>query len=87
MRKLRVARSRKNQTDMAIYRIFAEDQILRERKGGIPRTFKQFKNKLTGGYKSRDGFRAMKADVERKGGRQQSFAEKQARLAKVEWLC
>ena len=33
-----------NQTDMDVYRIFAKDQIIRDRKVEIPRTFKQFKN-------------------------------------------
>ena len=36
------------------------------------------------GYKSRDGSRATKVDVERKGERKQSLGDKQSRLAKVE---
>ena len=74
----------RRQSDTDAYRTFAKEQIIRDREGEIPRNFKQFKNKRTGSYKSRDGFRKMKADVERKGERKQSFGEKQARLAKVE---
>ena len=32
----------RRQTDMVVYRISAEDQILRDRRGEITRTFKQF---------------------------------------------
>ena len=75
----------RHQTDMGFYRIFAKDQIVRDRKGGIPRTFKQFK-KPTGHSKPREGFRKMKANVEKRGERNQSFGEKQSRLAKVEGI-
>ena len=38
-----------NQTDMEAYNIFAKEQNLRDREGGGPRSFKQFKKKLKGG--------------------------------------
>ena len=71
------------QTDVAAFKVFAKDQILRDRKGKIPRTFKQFKREIQGGSKSSDGFKKMKANVEQKGERKQMFEEKQSRLAKV----
>ena len=73
-----------NQTDVEVFRVFARDQILRDRAGGIPRTFKQFKRKISGRRKSRDCFKKTKGNIEQKGERRQSFEEKQSRLAKVE---
>ena len=70
--------------DMGVYEVFAEEQIIRDRKGKSPRTFKQFEKRITATYKSRDGFLEMKSNVEKKGEREQFFEEKQARLAKTE---
>ena len=53
-----------NQTDVEVFRAFAKDQILRDRKGGIPRTFKHFKSKISS--KSRDGFKRTTSNVEQK---------------------
>ena len=47
----------RSQADMGVYKISAEEQISRDRKGKNPRNFKQFRKKLTWAYKGRDGFR------------------------------
>ena len=52
-------------TDVEAFRIFAKEQILRERKGNKPRNFSQFNKKLAGGFKGRNGFRKMQANVEK----------------------
>jgi len=39
-----------NQADMDVYKIFAREQILRDRKGKNPRNFKQFEKELTLAY-------------------------------------
>ena len=56
-----------NQTDVDAYKVFGKDNNLREKKGKFQRTFKQFKNKMSG-VKSKIGFRKMKANVGEKGG-------------------
>ena len=74
----------RNQSGVEVFRVFANDRILLDRRRKIPRTFKQLKSKISGGRKSRDGFKKTKANIEQEGGRKQSFGEKQVPLAKVE---
>ena len=74
-----------NQTDVAAFKVPAKDQLLRDIKGAIPRTFKQPQRKIQGDSKSTDGFKKMKATVEQKGERKKMVEEKKARLAKV-WV-
>ena len=72
-----------NQTDVAVFKVFAKDRLLRDKQSKFPRSFKQFKNKIRGGNKSSNGFRKMKANIEQRGGRHQIFEEKKARLSKA----
>ena len=70
----------RRQADMNFYRFFAEEQIIRDRKGRIPRTFKQFANKPKWAYKSRVGFMGVKANVEKMGGGKSIFSKKSNRV-------
>ena len=65
---------------------FSPKKSLRDREGKNTRSFKQFKNKLTGPYKGRGGLRKMEANVGKKGEMKQSFEEKHARLSKMEGI-
>ena len=57
----------RNQSGVEVFRVFANDRILLDRRRKIPRTFKQLKNKLAWTYKERECFRKTKPNVERQG--------------------
>ena len=75
-----------NQTDVAAFKVFPKEQILRDSKGKFRETLNNSKAKVRGGSKSSDGFKRTKANVEQKGERKQTFEEKQSRLEKVEGI-